>query len=69
VNKNESNRLLWQYAGLATQLLVSLGLAMFIGGWIDKKMGWHWSLLVWLLPLMVLMATLFKLIRDTSNKK
>jgi ABC-type polysaccharide/polyol phosphate export permease len=69
VNKNESNRLLWQYAGLATQLLVSLGLAMFIGGWIDKKMGWPWSLLVWLLPLMVLMATLFKLIRDTSNKK
>jgi ABC-type polysaccharide/polyol phosphate export permease len=69
VNKNESNRLLWQYAGLATQLLISLGLAMLVGGWIDKKIDWHMSLLVWLLPLLVLMATLFKLIKDTSNKK
>jgi hypothetical protein len=69
VDKNDSNRLLWQYAGLATQLIVTLGVAMYIGSWVDKKIGMKWSLLVWLLPLLVLLATLFKLIRDTSNKK
>lgn len=69
MDKNDSNRLLWQYAGLATQLLVTLGVALYIGAWLDKKIGWEWSLLVWLLPLLVLLATLYKLIRDTSNKK
>jgi len=36
-NKNKSDQLLWQYAGLATQLLVSLGLALYVGNWLDKK--------------------------------
>jgi chromate transport protein ChrA len=69
VDKNDSNRLLWQYAGLATQLLITLGLAIYIGMWLDKKIGWHGDFLVWILPLLVLIATLFKLIKDTSNKK
>jgi chromate transport protein ChrA len=69
VDKNDSNRLLRQYAGLATQLLVTLGVAMYIGFWLDKKIGWKGAILVWILPLVVLLATLFKLIRDTSNKK
>lgn len=68
-NKNDSDKLLWQYAGLATQLLISLGLSMYIGYWLDHKLGWQGNFLVWILPLIVLVATLFKLIRDTSNKK
>lgn len=68
-DKNDSNRLLWQYAGLATQLLLTLGVALYLGEWLDKKIGWNLSLLVWLLPLVVLLATLIKLIKDTSNKK
>ncbi|MEI6087938.1 MAG: hypothetical protein WCR66_10140 [Bacteroidota bacterium] len=69
MDKNDSNRLLWQYAGLATQLLISLGVALYIGIWMDKKIGLQGSFLAWILPLLVLLATLFKLIRDTSNKK
>lgn len=68
-DKNKSDRLLWQYAGLATQLLVSLGVALYLGNWLDKKIGWGMALLVWLLPLMVLIGTMYKLIKDTSNKK
>lgn len=68
-DKNDSNRLLWQYAGLATQLLITLGLALYFGQWLDKKIGWDLSLLVWVLPLLVLLATMIKLIKDTSNKK
>jgi chromate transport protein ChrA len=69
VDKKDSNRLLWQYAGLATQLLITLGLAIYIGMWLDKKIGWQGAFLVWILPLSVLIVTLFKLIKDTSNKK
>lgn len=68
-DKNDSNRLLWQYAGLATQLLITLGIALYLGEWLDKKIGWNLSLLVWILPLLVLLATMIKLIKDTSNKK
>ena len=69
MDKHDSNRLLWQYAGLATQLLISLGVALYIGIWMDKKIGWQGSFLAWILPVLVLLATLFKLIKDTSNKK
>lgn len=68
-DKNQSDRLLWQYAGLATQLLVSLGVALYLGNWLDKKIGWGMALLVWILPLVVLIGTMYKLIKDTSNKK
>lgn len=68
-DKNKSDRLLWQYAGLATQLLVSLGVALFLGNWLDEKIGWGLALLVWIMPLIVLIGTMYKLIKDTSNKK
>lgn len=68
-DKNKSDRLLWQYAGLATQLLVSLGATLYLGNWLDNKIGWGMALLVWILPLMVLIGTMYKLIKDTSNKK
>jgi hypothetical protein len=68
-DKNQSDRLLWQYAGLATQLLISLGVALYFGNWLDKKIGWGMALLVWILPLVVLIGTMYKLIKDTSNKK
>lgn len=68
-SKDQRDRLLWQYAGLATQLLISLGLALYLGEWLDKKLGWGMPLLVWIIPLLVLLGTLIKLIRDTSNKK
>jgi hypothetical protein len=67
--KQPSNNLLWQYAGLASQLMITLLLALYLGGWIDKKIGIGFSLLVWLLPLLVLVATFMKLIKDTSKKK
>jgi hypothetical protein len=68
-DKNDNNRLLWQYAGLTTQLLITLGVGLYLGQWLDKKIGWNLSLLVWILPLLVLLATMIKLIKDTSNKK
>jgi hypothetical protein len=67
--KQPSNNLLWQYAGLASQLMITLLLALYLGDWMDKKLGIAFSLLVWVLPLLVLVATFIKLIKDTSKKK
>jgi len=65
---NNSNRILLQYAGLGAQILVSLGLAVFIGFKADKTFHFSFPILVWLLPLLVLIGMILKMIRDTSKK-
>jgi F0F1-type ATP synthase assembly protein I len=56
-----------RYAGLSTQLLVAIGMAVFIGYKAD-----HWlktsPLFTSVLPLLVLAAIFYKLVRDTSGK-
>jgi hypothetical protein len=60
---------LMRYAGLGTQILVSLGIAVFAGYKLDKWFNLSFPLLVWLLPLIVLTATIYKLIKETSGNK
>jgi F0F1-type ATP synthase assembly protein I len=66
-NQKNNNDLL-RYAGLGTQLLVSIGIAVFIGLKAD-----HWlhtlPLFSCVLPLLVLFATFYKLMRQTDTKK
>jgi hypothetical protein len=59
---------LMRYAGLGSQILVSLGIAVFAGYKIDKWLKIPLPLLVWLLPLVVLIGITYKLIKDTSGK-
>lgn len=57
-----------RYAGLGAQLLVSIGLAVFIGLKMDEWL--HTSpLAACALPLLVLVGIFYKLIRETGNKK
>lgn len=60
---------LMRYAGLGTQILVSLGIAVFAGYKIDKWLKIPLPLLVWLLPLVVLIGIIYKLIKETSGNK
>ena len=62
------NNLLVQYANLATQLMVSLGLAIYAGLWLDKKAQFRFPVFLWILPLLVLIALFIKVIKDTSKK-
>jgi hypothetical protein len=63
---NNSNRDLIRYAGLGTQILVALGLAVFAGLKGDKWL--HTSpLLVCILPLLILVVIFYKLMRETSK--
>lgn len=67
---SQSNkRLLWVYAGLAFQLLASLGVAVYAGIHIDKWLHTHIPLMVWILPLLVIAALMVKVIADTGKKR
>lgn len=57
-----------RYAGLGMELLAGLVLSIYGGGWVDKKIAFSKPVMIWLLPLLVLMALLVKLVRDTSKK-
>lgn len=63
-NKN----LLAQYLGFAAQLLLGLGLMVYGGMWIDKKINIGFPLFVWLLPLLLIVAMIIKVIKDTTKK-
>lgn len=57
-----------RYAGLGTQLLVSIGIAVFIGLKADQWLN-TLPLFSCVLPLLVLFATFYKLMRQTDTKK
>ena len=63
-----NKRDLLRYAGLGTQILASLGIAVFIG---LKADGWLHTLPLFscVLPLLVLVGIFYKLIRETGNTK
>ncbi|HKZ65134.1 MAG TPA: AtpZ/AtpI family protein [Chitinophagaceae bacterium] len=66
-SSSNSNRDLLRYAGLGTQMLVSMGIAVFIGLKTDK---WLHTLPLFscVLPLLVLVAIFYKLMRQTGRK-
>lgn len=66
-NKSPNSDLL-RYAGLGMQLFVALGLAVFAGLKGDNWLNGNQPLLVWVLPLVVIIAMIYKLVKDTSKK-
>jgi hypothetical protein len=67
-NKRSNSSYLMQYAGLATQLLVALGIAVFIGLKADQWFQISFPLCAWLLPLLALCTIFYKILKDTSKK-
>ncbi len=64
----ENDKLLLKYLGLATQIMLSLALAVFVGLKLDKWLSFSTPLLVWILPLLILIAMIWQVIKDTSKK-
>lgn len=58
-----------RYAGLGAQILVSIGIAVFVGLKADQWLALAFPLLVWLFPLLVVSFTIYKLIKETDKKK
>jgi Na+/glutamate symporter len=67
--KKNDNRLLLKYAGLATQLFIALGLAVYVGIKIDGWLVLKNPIFVWVLPVIVIATIIYKVIKDTSPKK
>ncbi|HTE11494.1 MAG TPA: AtpZ/AtpI family protein [Chitinophagaceae bacterium] len=65
---NNNKKDLMRYAGLATQMLVGLGIAVFIGLKADKWLKLSFPILSWLLPLLVLAAIIYQIIKETGPK-
>jgi F0F1-type ATP synthase assembly protein I len=65
---SSNKQLLMQYAGLAAQLAAGLLLAVYLGMWMDKWIGFKIPIFIWLLPLLLLIGMIVKAIRDTSKK-
>ncbi|MFC4263877.1 AtpZ/AtpI family protein [Ferruginibacter yonginensis] len=63
-----NNQLLWQYAGFATQLILTLGLAIYGGMKLDKWLQLTTPIATWVLPLLVIIIFIYKAIKDTATK-
>ncbi len=59
----------YKYIGLATQILATLGVAFFIGYQVDRTLGLRIPVGLILLPLLMLIALLWKIMKDTSTKQ
>lgn len=62
------NKDLLKYAGLATQFLATLGVALFLGLKADRKLGWKFPALTLLLPILALIGLLYRIYADSSRK-
>ena len=58
---------MFRYAGLGTQMLASIGIAVFVGLKADQWLN-TLPLFSCVLPLLVLFAMFYKLMRQTGNK-
>jgi hypothetical protein len=66
--KKSNKNLLYKYLGFGFQMILILALAVYAGIWLDKKLAVKTPLLVWVLPLIIISATIYKVIKDTSKK-
>jgi len=57
------------YTTYGIQLAVAVGLGLWLGDYIDKKIGTRIPLLIWILPLILLVAMLVQIVRDFSDKQ
>ncbi len=66
--KKDARDPLMQYAGYAAQLAVGLGLAVYLGYWLDHKILNGLPIFIWLFPLVLLIGMLYKVFKDTTKK-
>ncbi|MBP1652988.1 MAG: AtpZ/AtpI family protein [Bacteroidetes bacterium] len=58
---------LYRYAGLAFQMMASLGLAVFAGYKLDQRTGWRIPVFMIIFSLLALAVILWQIIKDTRR--
>lgn len=64
-----SNKDTYRYIGLATQMMVTLGLGVYAGYKLDEKTGWKIPIFIITLPLIALGISLWQLIKAFNKPK
>ncbi|WP_298740108.1 AtpZ/AtpI family protein [uncultured Chitinophaga sp.] len=67
--KPDGNKLLLRYAGLAFQMMATLGLAIFVGYKIDQRTGWPFPVFMIIFSLLGLTLLLWQIIKDTRRNE
>ena len=62
-DSSDRRRELIRYAGLSTQVVVSIGVSVFLGMKADKGLKVSFPILSWALPLLVIVVLLVNLIK------
>lgn len=57
-----------RYAGLASEMMVTLGIATFAGYKLDQWTEWGWPIFLIIFPLLALALLLWRLIKATGKK-
>jgi len=65
----DGRRQLMRYAGLSTQVAVSVGVAVWLGIKADKWLKLSFPIFSWVVPLLVIVFVLVELIKANSGKK
>ena len=68
-DSSDRRRELIRYAGLSTQVVVSIGVSVFLGMKADKGLKVSFPILSWALPLLVIVVLLVNLVKSGSGKK
>jgi len=66
---NNNNRDLWRYAGLASQIMASLGIAVFAGIKLDQWVNLSFPLFSCALPLLVIVGLIVNLLKESNRKR
>ncbi|MFC4230426.1 AtpZ/AtpI family protein [Parasediminibacterium paludis] len=69
MKENNSKNILQEYAGLSAQFAVGTAITVYIGIWLDGKMGQLKPIFTWLLPLTFIIGMLYKIIKDNTTNK
>lgn len=62
------NNEILKYAGLATQMIAALGVAIFVGYRIDQWMTWKFPLFTISFPLVSLLFVFYKILKDSNPR-
>lgn len=63
------NNNMMRYAGLAGQMMATLAAATWLGWFFDKKIAWNFPLFIIILPLVALIFSLWKLIKEFDKPR
>lgn len=64
---SDNKNLVFRYAGLAFQMMASLGLAVFAGYKLDQRTGWRVPVFLIIFSLLALAVILWQIIKDTRR--